>query len=104
MHPHPRPLFLFLVQFLLASQLLTAPTCCSLLPLLAAGAAATAARRYRLPGLEFQPQSYRFQIIATQCPICRSVGRFTRVSLSRQIADRFCISICMIDVRNNDVC
>jgi hypothetical protein len=29
------------------------------------------ARRYRLPGLEFQPQSYRFQIIATQCPIYR---------------------------------
>jgi hypothetical protein len=31
----------------------------------------TYARRYRLPGLEFQPQSYRFQIIATQCPIYR---------------------------------
>ena len=34
----------------------------------------------------------------------RVVGRFTRVSLSRQIADRFCISVCMIDVLNNDVC
>jgi hypothetical protein len=29
----------------------------------------------------------------------RVVGRFARVSLSRQIADRFCISVCMADVR-----